>query len=161
MAGTRDTGVTPADELQFVVFRLGNQPFALGISQVERILRHQPPAALPGAPAFLEGVVPYGGGVVPVIDLRKRLGLDAALRDETRLIVVHLEDQQAAVVVDQVLEVQRVDARLITPPPRMVRGLAAKYVSGMIARGDGTIVILNAGRLLTSTERLALTEALS
>jgi len=158
VAGTRDQGVTTADELQFVVFRLGTQQFALAITQVERILRHEPPAPIPEAPDFLEGVVPYAGGVVPVIDLRKRLGLDPALREETRMVVVQLDDQNVAVVVDQVVEVLRVDSRGITSPPRMVRGLAAKYISGIISREGGTIVILNATCLLNSTERLALTE---
>ena len=108
MAGTRDKGVTTADEVQFVVFRLGTQQFALGISQVERILRYEAPAAVPGAPDFLEGVIPYAGGVVPVVDLRKRLNLDGSLREETRLVVVQLDDQDVAIVVDQVLEVLRV-----------------------------------------------------
>jgi purine-binding chemotaxis protein CheW len=160
VAGTRDEGVTTADELQFVVFRLGTQEFALAITQVERILRFEPPTAIPEAPDFLEGVVPYAGGVVPVIDLRKRFGLDPALREETRMVVTQLEDQNVAVVVDQVVEVLRVDSREISAPPRMVRGLAAKYVSGIISRTGGTIVIFNAARLLNSTERLALTEAL-
>ena len=150
--------MTTADEVQFVVFRLGTQQFALGISQVERILRYETPAAVPEAPDFLEGVIPYAGAVVPVVDLRKRLNLDAALREETRMIVVQLEDQGVAIVVDQVLEVLRVDSREITPPPRMVRGLAAKYISGIISRAGTTIVVLNAGQLLTSSERLALTE---
>ena len=152
--------MTTGDELQFVLFRLGTQSFALSIFQVERILRYEPPAALPNAPDFLEGVVPYGSGVVPLVDLRKRLGLPAELREETRVMVLQLEEQHVAVVVDQVLEVLRVDTRTITPPPPMVRGLAAEYISGIIARPGRTTVVLNAARLLSSTERLALTEAL-
>jgi len=149
------------DELQFVVFRLGPQEFALSIAQVERILRYEAPAALPEAPAFLEGVVPYGGGVVPLVDLRKRLSLEAPHKEETRVMVVHLDAQHVGVVVDQVREVLRVDTRTIAPPPAMVRGLAARYISGIIARPGRTIVVLNASRLLSSEERVALEEALS
>jgi purine-binding chemotaxis protein CheW len=152
--------MTTGDELQFVVFRLGSQEFALSIFQVERILRYGAPAPLPNAPDFLEGVVPYGGGVVPLVDLRKRVGLPAEHQEETRVMVLQLEDQHVAVVVDQVVEVLRVDSRTITPPPPMVRGLAAEYVSGIIPQPDRTLVVLNAARLLSSTERLALTEAL-
>lgn len=148
------------DELQFVVFRLGPQEFALSIGQVERILRYEAPAALPQAPDFLEGVMPYGGGVVPLVDLRKRLSLDAPLKEETRVMVVQLDDQHVGVVVDQVREVLRVDTRTIASPPPMVRGLAARYISGIITRPGRTIVVLNAGRLLSSEERLALEEAL-
>ena len=153
--------MTTGDELQFVVFRLGNQEFALSIFEVERITRFEAPAPLPNAPDFLEGVMPYAGRVVPLVDLRKRLGLPAEYREETRVMVLQLEEEQVAVVVDQVREVLRVDTRTITPPSPMVRGLAAEYVSGIIARPGRTIIVLHAGRLLSSAERLALSEALS
>lgn len=147
---------TPGDELQFVAFRVGPQEFAVNIFQVERILRYERPAMLPGTPDFLEGVVRYAGGVVPVVDLRKRLSVPSESREEVRMMVLELETQRVAIVVDQVLEVLRIDANLITAPPPMVRGLAAQYISGIVARPDRTIVLLNAARLLSSEERLAL-----
>lgn len=153
--------MTIGDELQFVVFRLGSQEFALSISQVERILRYETPATLPNAPEFLEGVVPYGRSVVPLVDLRKRIGLEATYREETRVMVVHYDQEQVAIVVDLVVEVLRVDATTITAPPSMVRGLAATYISGVISRPGRTIIVLNAARLLSSTERLALSETLA
>jgi purine-binding chemotaxis protein CheW len=153
--------MTTDDELQFVVFRLGTQEFALSIFQVERITRFETPATLPNAPDFLEGVMPYAGRVVPLVDLRKRLGLPAEHREETRVMVLQLEEEPVAVVVDQVREVLRVDTRTITPPSPMVRGLAAEYVSGIISRPGRTIIVLHAGRLLSSAERLALAEVLS
>jgi purine-binding chemotaxis protein CheW len=153
--------IMTGDELQFVVFLLGSQEFGLSIFQVERILRYEVPASLPNAPDFLEGVMPYGSGVVPLVDLRKRIGLPADHREETRVMVLQFEEHHVAVVVDQVVEVLRVDTRTITQPPPMVRGLAAEYISGIISRPQRTIVVLNAARLLSSTERLALTEAMS
>ena len=78
------------DELQFVIFQVGPQALALSIFQVERILRWEQPAALPNAPAFLEGVLPYGEGVVPVVDLRKRLDVPATQQEETRVMVLGL-----------------------------------------------------------------------
>jgi purine-binding chemotaxis protein CheW len=149
------------DELQFVIFQVGSQSLALSIFQVERILRWEQPAALPNAPAFLEGVLPYGDGVVPVVDLRKRLDLPATQQEETRVMVLELEDQRVGIVVDAVSEVVRVDARTITPPPPMVRGLAAKYITGILSQPDRTVVVLNAGKLLNSKERLALTGAVA
>ena len=145
------------DEIQLVAFRVGPQEFALDILQVERILRYERPAPLPQAPAFLEGVVRYEGGAVPVVDLRKRLELADPVREETRLVVLLLEDQRIAVVVDEVLEVMRVDSATITAPPPVVRGLAAPYIAGIITRGERTIVLLQVLRLLTASERVALT----
>jgi len=144
------------DDVQVVTFRVGPQEFAFDILQIERILRYQTPAPLPQAPEFLEGVVPYAGGAVPVVDLRKRFQLEAPLREETRLMVVDLGDQRIGVLVDEVREVLRVDSTTISPPAPVVRGLAAAYIAGIIARPDRTIIILNARKLLSSTERLAL-----
>jgi purine-binding chemotaxis protein CheW len=148
-----------ADEIQVVIFKVGPQEFALDIFQIERILRYERPATLPSAPSFLEGVVQYGDAVVPVVDLRKRLEVPAALADEVRIMVLRLEDQKVGVLVDQVLEVTRVDSTAIAPPPPMVRGLAADYIAGIISRPNRTIVMLQAAKLLNATERIALTEA--
>lgn len=146
------------DDVQVVTFKVGGQEFAFDILQVERILRYSPPSPLPKAPLFLEGVLPYGEGAVPVIDLRKRFELDAPIREETRLMVLQLDDQRVAVLVDEVREVLRVDSTAIAAPGPVVSGLAAVYIAGIITRPNRTIIILNARKLLSSTERLALTE---
>ena len=146
-----------ADDVQVVTFRVGSQEFAFDILQVERILRYDAPAPLPKAPEFLEGVMPYDGGAVPVVDLRKRFELDAPIREETRLMVLELGDQRVGVLVDEVREVLRVDSTTIAAPGPMVSGLAAAYIAGIMTRPERTIIILNARKLLTSTERLALT----
>jgi purine-binding chemotaxis protein CheW len=146
-----------ADDVQMVAFRIGSQEFAFDILQVERILRYSAPSPLPKAPGFLEGVVPYEGSAVPVVDLRKRFDLDAPIREETRLMVVDLGDQRVGVLVDEVREVIRVDSTTITAPGPMVSGLAATYIAGIITRPGRTIIILNARKLLSSSERHALT----
>ena len=145
-----------ADHVQVVTFRLGAQEFAFDILQIERILRYEAPAPLPKAPEFLEGVIPYGGGAVPVVDLRKRFELDAPIREETRAMVLDLGDQRVAVLVDEVREVLRVDSTTIAGPGPMVSGLAAAYIAGIVPRPGRTIIILNARKLLSSTERLTL-----
>ncbi|MGB7212689.1 MAG: chemotaxis protein CheW [Gemmatimonadales bacterium] len=147
---------TTGDEIQIVTFRVGTQEFGLNVFQVERILRYEAPSALPKAPDFLEGVVQFDGSVVPVVDLRKRLTLPAERQEDTRMMVLDVDGQRVGIIVDQVLDVLRIDAGAITAPPPIVRGLAAEYISGLLAQGSRTVVILNAGRLLTSKERLAL-----
>jgi purine-binding chemotaxis protein CheW len=144
------------DDIQVVTFRVGRQEFAFDILQVERILRYTAPSPLPKAPRFLEGVMPYGDGAVPVLDLRKRFELDASIGDETRLMVLELETQRVAVLVDEVREVLRIDTTTITAPGPVVSGLAAAYISGIITRPGRTIIILNARKLLPATERLEL-----
>jgi purine-binding chemotaxis protein CheW len=144
------------DDVQLVAFRTGTQEFAFDILQVERILRWQQPAALPGAPGFLEGMVRYDGSALPVVDLRKRLGLPARVDDDTRIVVITMGGEGVGVIVDEVREVMRVDAGVISAPPAMVRGLAAEFISGIATVGERVLLLLNARRLFNSTERVEL-----
>lgn len=146
------------EDIQLVSFRLGRHEFAVDILELQRVLRYDAPAPLPDAPDFLDGVVAYEGGAVPVVDLRKRLSLPAEQTEETRIMVLELGSERVGIVVDQAREVLRVDSGAIVAPPAMVKGLAAQYISGILPRGERTLVILNAQRLLTSKERLALRE---
>jgi len=145
------------DSFQVVVFRVGGHEFAFNIFQVQRIVRWEAPAALPKAPPFLEGVLQIERAVVPVIDLRKRFELPhAPLEGDTRIMVVEADGAVIGAVVDAVVEVLRVSADAVAPPPPVVRGLAAAYVQGILTLPSRTVVLLHAGRLLNSAERIAL-----
>ena len=144
------------DEVQLVAFKVGGQDFAFNIFQVERILRYEAPAPLPKAPEFLEGVVRYAGGAVPLVDLRKRLGTPAPLREDTRTIILEFEGGKIGIIVDAVTEVLQVAAQSVTPPPGIVRGLAAEYIAGLLVQNGRTIIVLTTNKLRTSQEKLAL-----
>jgi len=150
-----DTG----DDIQVVTFRVGQQDFAFDILQVERILRYEKPAGVPSAPDYLEGVLKFEGATIPVVDLRKRLEVDATVGDETRLMVLAFESERIGVLVDEVREVLRVDAGTIAAPPPLVRGLAAAYIAGILTSRERPVVLLNARKLLSASERIALQAA--
>jgi purine-binding chemotaxis protein CheW len=150
-----DTG----DDIQVVTFRVGQQDFAFDILQVERILRYEKPAGVPRAPDYLEGVLRFEGATIPVVDLRKRLEVDATVGDETRLMVLAFENERIGVLVDEVREVLRVDAGTIAAPPPLVRGLAAAYIAGILTSRERPVVLLNARKLLSASERIALQAA--
>jgi purine-binding chemotaxis protein CheW len=147
------------DVIQVVTFRVGTQDFAFEILEVERILRYEKPAGVPKAPAYLEGVLQFEGGAIPVVDLRKRLEVQAGVTDETRLMVLNFEGERIGVLVDEVREVLRIDAGTIAAPPPMVRGLAAAYIAGILASAGRTVVLLNPRKLLSATERISLQSA--
>jgi purine-binding chemotaxis protein CheW len=144
------------DDVQLVAFRLAGQEFAFNIFQVERILRHEPAAPLPNAPEFLEGILQYQGAAVPLIDLRKRLSVAAPLREETRTVILESEGAKIAVVVDAVTEVLQVAASQVTQPSKVVKGLAAEYISGLVVKDGRTIIVLNTAQLLNAKEKMAL-----
>lgn len=150
--------MSSADEIQLIIFRVGGQEFAVDVFQVERILLYEMPSRLPKAPDFLEGVVSYRGGVVPVVDLRKRLEAPAAVGDETRTMILQLEGNRVGVVVDAVLSVKKLQADQVSAPPPIVQGLAAEFISGIVPLDGRNVVILAVAKLLSSKERLALDE---
>jgi purine-binding chemotaxis protein CheW len=149
------------EQAQIVTFALGRDHFASDVRSVERVLRHQAPRPIPNVPAWVTGVIDYAGRVVPVVDVRARFGLPPhELAGSERVIVFDVAGEWIAAVVDQVIDVTVLrDGELEAPPP-LFRGLAGEYLQGMIRRQGRLIVVLDAGRLLSSTEQLQLHAAL-
>ncbi len=147
---------------QLVVFRVGDDRFAADIFAVERVLRFTPPRPIPNVPAWLEGVIDYGGRVVPVIDLRMRFELPAALsRESARILVVVAGDDWIAAIVDGVDEVLTVTAAQLEAPPPLFKGLAKQYLRALVRRGDHVIVALDVAQLLTAREHVILDQVVA
>src|SRR5438552_16207181 len=101
-----DAVIGEGDERQLVVFQLGAELYGVEISRVHEIIRLQTVTRVPRAPAFVEGVINLRGKVIPVVDLRRRFGLE--MTDHTRasrIVVVEIADQVVGIVVDGVSEV--------------------------------------------------------
>jgi purine-binding chemotaxis protein CheW len=101
--------------------------------------------------------VEHDGRVVPVVDLRRRLGVTACQPDpQTRLLILAVGGDWCGLIVDRVLDVRRYAPEDLAPPPALVRGLAGALVCGTLRRGDDLVVLLDAGHLFSATERRAL-----
>jgi purine-binding chemotaxis protein CheW len=148
---------------QLVTFALGEDHFALDVREVERVLRWREPVAVPGLPAWAPGVVEHAGRALPLVDLRRRFELPPAPEGvEPRVLVTQAADgERAGVVVDQVVDVGAAGAGRLEPPPALYRGLAREYLHGVLRRDDRLVIVLAGARLLTATERIALTQALA
>jgi purine-binding chemotaxis protein CheW len=116
---------------------------------------------VPNLPAWMEGVLEYESRVVPVIDLRRRFGLDEEGRPQAgvRIIVFRAGEEWLGALVDAVLEVVNIDPAHLSPPPPLFRGLKAEYVRGLMHRDGRMIILLEMARLLTATEHLELQRA--
>jgi len=142
-----------ADSEQFLVFRLGDQAFALPIAVISEVTMLPPKLTpLPKAPAFIEGVMNLRGQVLPVIDQRRRFLGDAASGKRRRVIVVSLGDIQAGFVVDAVSEVLRVPIDALRAAPEL--GNDETRVFDRVANLDsGMILIVEPRELLDRAER--------
>ncbi len=116
----QDDGVLDDDE-QVVVFRLDKEEFGVPIASVQEIVRvPEQLTHVPKAPSFVEGVINLRGAVLPVIDLRRRLGLPAVERsDRQRVMVFLIEGLRTGFIVDVVAEVLKIHRSLIEPAPHL------------------------------------------
>ncbi len=110
---------TNDDEEQVVVFRLGKEEFGVPIDAVQEIVRvPEQLTHVPKAPPFVEGVINLRGAVLPVMDLRRRLGLEQVERsDRQRIMVFLIEGMRTGFIVDSVVEVLKVHKSTIEPAP--------------------------------------------
>ena len=140
-----------------MTFHVGDQWYAADVFSVERVLPWSPPRPIPNVPAWLDGVMDYGGRVVPVIELRTRFDMPlAASRAQARILVFSTGNQLMAATVDAVDEVATVDAITLEEPPAVFRGLARQYLRALVRRGEQVIVVLDVDQLLNSRERIVL-----
>src|SRR5437870_9968302 len=94
---------------QLVVFSLGEEEYALPITQVQEIIRYTEPRAVASEAAWIRGVISLRGKIVPVCDLAARLGLSTELADNAKIVIVETDGGTAGVIVDEVEEVLTVD----------------------------------------------------
>ncbi|HET8770039.1 MAG TPA: chemotaxis protein CheW [Gemmatimonadaceae bacterium] len=149
------------ERTQLVTFQAAAELFATDIFAVERVLRFAAPRMLPNAAPWLRGVIDHGGRTIPVVDLRERLSLPKAEADErARILVITVGDTLIGMTVDAVHEVVTVPTADIEPPPAIYRGLAKEYLRGVVRVDQRMFVVLDAGHLLGSTERIEMERAM-
>ena len=109
------------DDEQVVIFRLGKEEFGAPIASVQEIVRvPEELIRVPQSPPFVEGVINLRGSVLPVIDLRLRLGLKQVDRtDRQRIMVFLISDVRTGFIVDQVAEVLKIPKAAIEASPQL------------------------------------------
>jgi purine-binding chemotaxis protein CheW len=138
---------------QFVVFKLAGEEYGVDILQVKTIEKILAITRVPKAPAFVEGVINLRGEVVPVIDLRKRFDLpEKQLTDNTRIIIVGVDDITVGMIVDSASEVIQISDDNIEPAPSMVGGIDSDYISGVGKVDERLLILLNLQKILKPDE---------
>lgn len=152
-------GVRWQDEEQLVVFALGDELYGVRIGVVREIITWQQVTRVPHTPDYVEGVINLRGRVIPVVDLRCRLGLARGDRDRrTRIVVVEGEGDIVGMVVDAVSEVLTVSSDRIEPPSPYTH-INVDYVRGIAKLDDRLIILLDLDRVLAPEEAQAVSQA--
>ncbi len=136
-------------EKQYVAFRLEDQTYGAAIDVVREVTYATHVTRLPNTPPYVDGVIDLRGEVLPVLNLRKRLGLEPRETDkDTRLMVLSLGERSCALVVDGVESVLTFEDEAITPPPADLTVPGQDYVTGVGRLGERLIIILDVARML-------------
>jgi len=142
---------------QLVTFSIGEEEFGVNILQVQEIIRTMEITNVPRAPEFVEGVINLRGKVIPIVDMRRRFGLESKEHDKyTRIIVIEIDMIIVGFVVDAVSEVLRIPANSVQPPPPVVAGMDSDYIDGVGKLDDRLLILLDLDSLLDNEEKEAL-----
>jgi purine-binding chemotaxis protein CheW len=149
---TVDTGSPSglaADGNQFLTFRLESEEYGLEILRVQEIKGHSTITPLPNTPPEVKGVMNLRGTVIPIIDLRTRLGLPASAYTRfTVIIVVTVGTKVVGLVVDAVSDVLNVSAQEVVPAPDFGAGVDTSFMTGMARTGERLVTLLNVSCLV-------------
>src|SRR5512134_1263104 len=135
-------GATGVDQVsQYLTFRLGEEVFALDITQVREVLDYTQITRVPRMPEFMRGVINLRGSVVPVVDLRLKFGMSATERTVNTCIIIaevtiQSERTLLGALADSVQEVIDLEPGQVEPPPRLGTSIRAEFIRGMGKRDE-------------------------
>ncbi|HEX2868310.1 MAG TPA: chemotaxis protein CheW [Ignavibacteriales bacterium] len=145
--------------LQLVSFTIGREEFGVDILKVQEIIRMIEITSIPNSPSFVEGVINLRGKVIPVISLRKRLGLERLEHDRnTRIVVVELSGRTIGFIVDSVSEVLRIPQNTTEAPPSLVAGINSEYITSIAKLEGKLLILLDLDKVLVEEEKQLLGE---
>jgi purine-binding chemotaxis protein CheW len=139
--------------LQLVSFILGNEEFGVDILNVQEINRIMQITKVPNAPDYVEGVINLRGRVIPVIDLRCKLGMEKKKPDKnTRIIVIEIKGRTVGFIVDAVKEVIRIPENITEEPPEITTGVNSEFIKAVGKLEDRLLILIDLDKILFTEE---------
>lgn len=139
--------------LQWVTFRLEGETYGINVMQVQEVLRYTEIAPVPGAPAYVLGIINLRGNVVTVIDTRNRFGLPPAeVTDNTRIVIIEADKHVVGILVDAVAEVVYLRQSEIETAPNVGNEESAKFIQGVCHKNNELLILVDLDKLLTDQE---------
>lgn len=142
----------------YLVFQLANETYAVDILQVQEIRNYGNGniTRIPNAPNFIKGVTNIRGSIVPIVDLRVRLNLDAPYTEHTVVIVINskINDVEKIIgfVVDSVTDVKSIPDESINPPPEFTVSMSSDYIQSIATIGEEMLIIIDMKKLISSED---------
>lgn len=143
------TAIADQDRGQYLTFSLGDEEYGIEILRVQEIKGYSAVTSIPNTPRYIKGVMNLRGTVVPVLDLRLKLGMpDAEYNRFTVVIMVTVGARVVGLVVDAVSDVFDVAAADVVPAPEMGAGVDTSFLTGMAKSEERLISLLAIDRIV-------------
>ncbi|KAF2955041.1 chemotaxis protein CheW [Marinitoga sp. 38H-ov] len=143
-------------ELKAVSFYVGEERFAIDINHVDTVIEYQKTTKVPEASDYIEGIVNFRNGVLPIINLRLKFNYPQFEdKSKSKVLVVKLEEKKFGLMVDEVKEVMNVMQEQIEESPT-IGGNKADYISGIIKTNDSMIFLIDVEKILSKDEKIEL-----
>ena len=140
---------TSIADMKLIVFQLNGKEYGLSVHYVHGIEKIQHITRVPGTDPFVKGVINLRGVVTPIIDLRKRFGLEECeYNDSTRVIIVAIDDIEVGLIVDNANDVIDICENDIEPSPEMVGTENAEFVKGVVKVSNRLLILLDLAKVL-------------
>jgi len=138
---------------EFLTFRLGGEEYGIDILRVQEIRSYEQPTRIANAPHFIKGVVNLRGVIVPIIDLRLKLGCDSAEYNAfTVVIVLNVKGRVVGAVVDSVSDVLELTRDHIKPAPELHSNVDGHFITGIGSVGDRMLILMDIEGLMSSAD---------
>jgi len=166
MSQTATTAGATAQAGKYLTFALANEIYGLQILKVQEIIGMMTVTRVPRTPDFIRGVINLRGKVIPVVDLRRKFGLeDHKDTEKTCIIVVQIAQAQRqttmGILVDEVSEVINITAEQIEPTPEFGAAVDTAFILGMGKVGQKVLTLLDIDRVLSTSEVSVIQEAVA
>ena len=138
---------------EFLTFRLGAEEYGIDILRVQEIRSYEPPTRIANAPAFIKGVVNLRGVIVPIVDLRLKLGCASAEYNSfTVVIVLNVKGRVVGAVVDSVSDVLELQGDAVKPAPEMNSAVDLSFITGIGNVADRMLILMDIEALMSSAD---------
>jgi purine-binding chemotaxis protein CheW len=130
------------EDVKVIVFQLQDEEYGIPVQQVRSIEKFQHITRVPRTAAYIKGVINLRGVVTPIIDLRKRFGLEELpYTESTRMIIVSMNDMEVGFIVDAANDVIDIHQDIIEPALEVVDSVKVEYIQG-VAKLDKRLIVM-------------------
>jgi len=133
----------------FILFQLAGTNYAIPSTLVQQMEMIESITPIPKAPEYVEGVVFSRGEVIPVVNLRVRLGFEKIEYNlKTRLIVINTQGRTVGLIVDSARDFILLDHSTFQDAPEAIADSSGKYLNGIVTVGDRLVLVVNVDAIL-------------